>query len=480
MGNKIKNAISNAESINPMEHPNAPLEDEQDQLGGFSIEEMNKEWALVLLGSKAVMVHEQPYAQEIEDRLQIRTVDAFNRWYDNKFVFWKAADGRMKPMTWSKVWMHSSDRRQYRGLEFFPCSDGVQGSPGYLNLWQGYEIKPRKKKDAYAVFDDHLLTNVCGGDEALRDWVFGWFAHLMQRPRERTGTALVFRGRMGAGKSTVGEVMGSLIASHFYQVDDPRYITGNFNAHMAKCLLLQAEEAVWAGDKNAEGRLKGLITSKYQMIEAKGVDPIRLRNYVRLVMTSNEDWVVPAGKDERRFCVLDVGDGAAQNHGYFRELHAELDNGGREALLYDLLHFDLDSIDLWTIPKTDALLEQKIRSLDSIEAWWYSHLQNGETYTASGSWETVVPCAALYDDYIKLSDRVGIKRRSWESEIGKTLKRLVPGLEKKRTTPPSGDEYGARRWCYLMPSLEQCRDGFSQAVGQSIDWQREASNEMGF
>ncbi len=48
---------------------------------------------------------------------------------------------------------------------------------------------------------------------------------------------------MGTGKSTIGEVMGSLIASHYFLVDDPRYLVGQFNAHMASCLLLQADEA---------------------------------------------------------------------------------------------------------------------------------------------------------------------------------------------------------------------------------------------
>ena len=42
------------------------------------------------------------------------------------------------------------------------------------------------------------------------------------------------------------------------------------------------------GDKSAEGRLKGLITSPRQQIEAKGIDPIPLPNYLRLIMTSNE------------------------------------------------------------------------------------------------------------------------------------------------------------------------------------------------
>ena len=53
--------------------------------------------------------------------------------------------------------------------------------------------------------------------------------------------------------------------------------------------------------KSAEGRLKGLVTSEYQLIEVKGVDQFKSPNYVRLMMTSNEAWVVPAGKDERRF-----------------------------------------------------------------------------------------------------------------------------------------------------------------------------------
>ena len=110
----------------------------------------------------------------------------------------------------------------------------------------------------------------------------------MQRPRERIGVALVMRGLMGSGKTKIGEVMGSLFPRHYFLVDDPRYVTGRFSAHMATCLLLQADEAVWAGDKAAEGRLKGLVTSTIQQIEAKGIDPIRLPNYVRLIMTSNE------------------------------------------------------------------------------------------------------------------------------------------------------------------------------------------------
>jgi hypothetical protein len=90
-------------------------------------------------------------------------------------------------------------------------------------------------------------------------------------------------------------------------------------------------------------------------------------------MTSNEDWVVPAGKDERRFCALHVDPRCAQSHESFRETDEEFAKGGLEALLHDLLAFDLDSF-IRQIPRTEALLEQKLRSLDSVEIYWFERL----------------------------------------------------------------------------------------------------------
>jgi Family of unknown function (DUF5906) len=97
-------------------------------------------------------------------------------------------------------------------------------------------------------------------------------------------------------------------------VADPRYITGRFNARMISLLLLHADEAFWAGDKQAEGKLKDLVTGDWHPIEFKGVDPIPIRNYVRLLVTGNPDWLVPAAMEERRIAVLDVGDEQRENY----------------------------------------------------------------------------------------------------------------------------------------------------------------------
>ncbi|MGV7034870.1 primase-helicase family protein [Methylobacterium symbioticum] len=442
--------------------------------GGYSHELMNGEFAFLLVGSKAVVIRENPEAPT-EQRVRFLTLDAFRQWSLNRFTEMRDPDGEVKTVTWAKRWLGSLDRRQYDGVEFHPDSNPdpaeAGGTSGYFNLWRGWSCYP-KRGGSYSVFRDHLLTNVCGGDEALFRWVFAFFAHMVQRPRERLGVALVFRGGQGSGKTKIGEVFGSLIPDHYFLVDSARYLTGTFNAHMASCLLLQADEAVWGGDKQAEGRLKGLITSAEQMIESKGIDPIRLRNYVRVIMTSNEDWVVPAGKDERRYCVLDVGQGVAQNTSYFAELDEQLDAGGREALLADLLAFDLSSVDLRHIPRTAALLEQKILSLDPVDAWWLDRLMAGAPTRKYAEWPEELWVDLIRDDYFDASERRGIKRKSAETVLGARLRKLVPRLLRVRRywETPDGQK---RVWCYALPPLKECRAAFEKAVGQPIAWDDE-------
>ena len=455
---------------NSPSHPANPPADGAETFGprpgGFDVEDMNREWSLVLMGSKAVVFRDQPDAL-LEDQQRMLSIEAFNAWFSNKFTEFAGPDGKIRHTTWAKAWLQHPDRRQYRGIEFCPDPKGAPGTPGYLNLWSGFAVQPAANPDwrQYSVFRDHLLNNICDGNLEWFKWVFGFFANIVQCPRDKPGVALVMRGRMGSGKSKVGEIIGALFPRHYFLVDDPRYVTGQFNSHMASCLLLQADEAVWAGDKAAEGRLKSLITSPVQMIEPKGIDPIRLDNYIRLIMTSNEDWVVPAGKDERRFTVLDVHPRCAQNHEYFREMDAQMAAGGLSHLLGDLLAFNLNSVNLRQILRTDALLEQKIHSLSSVDSWWYERLQSGVTTRYGSEWQREIPKNILFDDYIAVSEKIGVRRKQEETVFGTKLVNLLPKLAHARPTIE-----GKRVRCYVLPTLNEARESFEALVGQPICW----------
>jgi hypothetical protein len=76
------------------------------------------------------------------------------------------------------------------------------------------------------------------------------------------------------------------------------------------------------------------------------------------MMSSNNDWVVPAGHGARRYAVFNVSSERVEDHRYFKELWTELDAGGIEGLLYDLLRLDLRGWHPKQIYQTAALTEQ--------------------------------------------------------------------------------------------------------------------------
>jgi hypothetical protein len=267
--------------------------------------------------------------------LKLLTHSAFETWHANRYVHYQDKNGDQKRIPLAKYWLHHPQRRQYEGIVFAPKRE----VRNHFNLWHGFAVEPQSGD--CSKFLAHIKDNVCRGNEDLLIWVLGWFANIMQHPEGKPGTSLALRGRMGVGKTKVGEVIGSLLGSHYVPVSDPRYITGRFNSHMVSCLLLHADEAFWAGDKQAEGKLKDLITGGSQFIEYKGKEPVRVQNYLRLLVLGNQNWLVPAGFDERRFAVLDVGEDHMQDKPYFAAIDDEMDNGGREALLHFLINFDL-------------------------------------------------------------------------------------------------------------------------------------------
>ena len=131
-------------------------------------------------------------------------------------------------------------------------------------------------------FREHVLANVCGGSEELAHWLTAYFAHMVQKPWQKPLVALVFRGAKGVGKNALVERVGALLGKHFMVADDERYLLGNFNSHLEANLFFVLDEAAWAGDKRAEGKLKGLITGSQHVIERKGFEPYEVDNLTQI------------------------------------------------------------------------------------------------------------------------------------------------------------------------------------------------------
>jgi hypothetical protein len=424
------------------------------------VAKLNENYALVIVGDKVAVMNTSG------SEIKLLTVSAFDQWHANQYVTYTDKAGDERKMSLAKHWMHHPLRRQFEGITFAPNQEVTN----YYNLWRGFAVEQRRGN--CSKFLAHLKDNVCCKDDGLFRWVSGWFAQIVQRPEEKPGTSLVLRGKMGVGKTFVGWVMGKILGNHYVRVADPRYVTGRFNSHLTSCLLLHCDEAFWAGDHTAEGKLKDLITGDYQYIELKGKEAIRLPNYVRLLVTGNPDWIVPVGFEERRFAMLDVGEEHMQDIQYFEAITEELDNGGAEALLDYLSNFDLRSVDLKTIPITAALLDQKFSSLSPEYGWWIDTLARGELPYGIGE-VGKCPASRLFDRYIRHASKQGVRRRSIEVQIGVFLNKNVPGLIKADGTYGVGPGTGPlaqRGYIYVFPPLAVCRRVFAEKMRQPIAW----------
>lgn len=384
--------------------------------------------------------------------------------------------GQLAKRPVANEWLKDPNRRQYDGVGFAPNRE----LPGYYNRWRGLAIQPREGD--WHLLREHIYHVICRGEEAVFEFLLNWIAFCYQFPGRPAEVAIVLRGGQGTGKGMFARTIGKPLGQHFVHISNARHLTGNFNSHFSECVLLFADEAFWAGDKQSEAQLKRLITEPTLMIERKGFDSEMVQNCLHVLIASNSEWVIPAGVDERRFLVLDVDDAKQQNHAYFAALHREIENGGVEAMVFDLLKWDLSEFNPRDVPRTAALVNQKLLSLDPVQQWWFERLQVGAWLDEFGDsvaqWEQV-PVTLVQKSFVATQRDVGRSHRSSQTELGVRLRRLLPvGYPKKSQRQLARDS--GRVALYSFPSLRECRDHFSKLVDLGdFDWDGELAGEEG-
>lgn len=366
----------------------------------------------------------------------------------------------------SKLWMSWKGRRTYESVIFSPEKPHEDR---FYNLWRGFAVKPADTPahPSVELFKEHALNNICDGDQRLFDWLMGYFAHLIQRPYEKPLVALVFRGAKGTGKNALVERVGHLLGGHFMVADDDRYLMGNFNAHLESCLFMVLDEAAWAGDKRAEGRLKGLITGSQHVIERKGEETYKVDNLTRIAIIGNEDWLVPASQDERRFAVFNVGDGRKQDRKFFEAMRVGMEQGGYAHLLAYLKSYPITQ-DVNDAPATQGLVDQKLASMSPFETWWYECIK-AEAILGTGlpGWPESINKERLRDVFYDWMRKRGFRQmRPSEDSIGRMLRKMAPGIHAAKQMV-NGD----RHPIYKLPDIETLRQGFSAHCNGKVGWE---------
>jgi hypothetical protein len=424
------------------------------------LDEMNERYMVVNEAGKTVVYRPIKDAVLERDYMESSTFEDFKKKYLNDRVI-AVTDKSGEPIykTKADAWLEHPKRKQYLGGVVF-APDQLLPADIY-NLWQGFDVDPLQGDWSY--LREHILWVICNGDKYLDEYLIGWMANTVQKPGKQGEVAVVMRGGRGTGKGTFANWFGRLFGQHYMYLTNAKHLVGNFNAHLRDAVVVFADEAFFAGDKSHASVLKGMITDPFITIEAKYKNAVTARNIIHLLMASNDDWVVPAGQDERRFCVIELCSAVKQNHKYFEAINKQMENGGLAAMLYDLQKLDLTNFNVRAVPTTSALVDQKVRSLSGPEAWLYDSLQRGEI--RHHQWTTgglVVPKNTAYEDYKDrhkdFRDYTPVGISSWAKSVRSIMRGAVS------TSRPEVD--GARVRSFVFPPLAQCRDVFLSHLGQ--------------
>ena len=450
---------------------------------------LNNYYAVVQnYGGKCLVINDQYDHSLDRKRLTRQTFNTFKEAYSNKTVEIgtdKLNNPKFMPV--GKWWLENEHRRQYSSIAFAP---EVTLPDDVYNLWRGFSVTsvPGECK----LFLNHIHDNVCSGNDDYYDYLLKWMARTVQYPERPGLVAVVLRGGRGVGKSFFAHTFGKLFGRHYMQISNSGHLVGNFNSHLRDLVVLFADEAFFAGDKRHESILKTLVTEEQMAIEAKGIDVEMAPNCIHLIMASNDLHVIPAGGDERRFFVVDMGDAKKQNTNYFRAIVDQMErkidkdgnestdkkdeNSGYKALLNYLRTMDIKDFEVRYVPNTPALREQKLLSLSVVEEWWYQKLLNGSTLSNGDEWQTDLPVDHLVNDYVSEVKRFNITKRGNATAMGRFLKKVCPCIttSSRKTSFEIQEEHWTRhvhrrtRW-YNLPPLDKARSMWEDQYGKT-DW----------
>jgi phage/plasmid-associated DNA primase len=429
------------------------------------ISDMNEKFALIKMDGKLCIVDIQANSGHRREKLRLYTPRDFRTLNENNVIKIAGEDGKVKEINGAVFWLKSKNRHEYEDIVFCPNNDDET----VFNLWQGFAVEP-KENASCELYLKHIYDVIADKDEKIYEYIVSWLADLVQHPERKPGTSLVLKGNKGTGKGTFVKYLQIIFGKHFLQMTNPSHLVGKFNYQLRDKILVFADELFFAGDKASEGILKSLITEDTLLCEPKGLNAYSVKNYMRIIMASNNDWVIPAGIKERRYVMLNVSDVHIQDRKYFKQIQNELENGGPEALLHYLINYKI-KIDIGEIPKTKELLNQMLMSESTEVKFWHLLLDESRN-SINDQWNTHITKQSLYELYCDFCNQIGESRyKSTSSVFGKRIKKLCPSLgETKRK---DGSQY---KYWYAFPPLDQARKEFEIYTGYQVF--EEASNNQ--
>lgn len=292
-------------------------------------------------------------------------------------------EGNVRPIPIKGVIIKINAHITYEHVGFIPyskASDYNFNDRSVFNIFTGfihsYDESFQIDHDKIVRFLDHMKMIWCDGNEQLFAATLKWFAHLIQNPQTKTQVCLVVLGREGTGKNILLDIIRNYIMGLKYVAETCKMdkLTGRFNSLQENKLLVVLNEAANVGQAEShdnQERLKDMITNTTCQIERKGVDTYTIADRCNYVCFSNNDYVIKASTEMRRFVFFETSSARIGDHQYFKDLLTDFQqHDGGIHLYHYLMSIDIsDFTPQRDFPTTQLKEQLKADALEKPIQW---------------------------------------------------------------------------------------------------------------
>jgi hypothetical protein len=362
----------------------------------------------------------------------------------------------------AEEWLQWPGRAEVGDIIYEPGGEKLV-QPGNFNQWPGWGCKPEKRDIGPWKWLLDWLT--AGLSAEHKQWLVQWMAWPLQHPGAKLAQAVILIGRHGVGKNLLGETMRPIYGSNFALVNSGD-ITDNYNDWVVRKQFIVGDEILVPRERhNMVDALKTMVTRTQVRVKEKYQPSYVIRDCANYLLTTNHDVPVRVEDGERRYFVVRIQNGPAEQQCY-RDYGKWLAEGGAAGLFHYLLNeVDLAGFDPQAhAPQTESYKDLVNDSRSEIDAFAYAAATDPASVGLDKELYTLNDLLRAYEQVSGTADS------KWKP----TPRQMVRALRSRGLDPIDGnhthDLQGNRVYMYAINSARKnkfSRGTVSDAVAAS-------------
>lgn len=249
---------------------------------------------------------------------------------------------------------------------------------------------------------------------------------------------MVVLGREGTGKNILFDMIRKFIMGNNYATETCKMdkITGRFNTMMQNKLLIALNEAANVGQSESHEKqevLKDIITNTKNQIEPKGVNSYTVNDYCNYVCFSNNDHVIKASTEMRRFVFFETSSARIGDHQYFKDIRSDFEQHDAGIHLYHyLMSIDIsDFTPQRDFPTTQLKEQLKANALEKPIQWLVASV-NEELEYHHNVVEGFNSVTKMRDNFNMWLDSQGVKSCWTATRFGRSMTQVLGANKVKK------------------------------------------------